>query len=192
MALPAGRRGVRPDQVKPDGTLNVTEPTPYELPVASAETLGGVKVGSGLSIAEGVLSASGYSLPTASAETLGGVKVGSGLSIADGVLSASGGGAKYLHNITGVGVDVAVSFILISDKATAMTNDEIKTALSDYLGQIVFASGAASYNGSTYIVGGICPLQTVGSYDVYLTKGGSWAAPSFSLGFSDNGAIIAI
>lgn len=91
MALPAGRRGVRPDQVKPDGTLNITEPIPYDLPVASAETLGGVKVGSGLAIADGVLSASGYSLPTASAETLGGVKVGSGLAIADGVLSAEGG-----------------------------------------------------------------------------------------------------
>ena len=65
----------------------------YELPIAGAETLGGVKVGSGLSInAEtGVLSASGYELPIAGAETLGGVKVGSGLSInaETGVLSAS-------------------------------------------------------------------------------------------------------
>ena len=31
----------------------------YTLPVASAETLGGVKIGSGLSIADGVLSADG-------------------------------------------------------------------------------------------------------------------------------------
>ncbi len=68
----------------------------YVLPVASAETLGGVKVGTGLSINEsGVLSNSNptpYSLPNASAETLGGVKVGTGLSINEsGVLSASGG-----------------------------------------------------------------------------------------------------
>ena len=63
----------------------------YSLPVASAETLGGVKVGSNLSINEsGVLSAPApYSLPVASAETLGGVKVGSNLSINEsGVLSA--------------------------------------------------------------------------------------------------------
>lgn len=61
----------------------------YELPVASAETLGGVKVGNNLSIDNGVLSAPApYSLPTASDETLGGVKVGNNLSIADGVLSA--------------------------------------------------------------------------------------------------------
>ena len=84
MALPAGRRGVRPDQVKPDGTLNVTEPTPYTLPTASAETKGGVKVGSGLSMDGETLSATGYTLPTASAEVLGGVKVGTGLTIAEG------------------------------------------------------------------------------------------------------------
>lgn len=67
----------------------------YELPVASADTLGGVKVGSNLVITEeGVLSAPApYVLPTAGAETLGGVKVGEGLSIntETGVLSVSGG-----------------------------------------------------------------------------------------------------
>lgn len=64
-----------------------------DLPIASAETLGGVKVGSGLSITEdGVLSSQGgssYVLPAATAQTLGGVKVGSGLSVTqDGTLSA--------------------------------------------------------------------------------------------------------
>ena len=67
----------------------------YILPVASADELGGVKVGSGLSIDNnGVLSADGtdpYVLPTASADELGGVKVGEGLSIDEnGVLSAEG------------------------------------------------------------------------------------------------------
>lgn len=93
MALPAGRRGVRPDQIKPDGSLNISEPVPYELPVAGANTLGGIKVGSGLSITEGgVLSAATepYTLPVADGDTLGGVKVGSGLSITEGgVLSAT-------------------------------------------------------------------------------------------------------
>lgn len=66
----------------------------YELPIASADTLGGVKVGTGLSINSetGVLANSNptpYSLPIAGAETLGGVKVGTGLSINSetGVLS---------------------------------------------------------------------------------------------------------
>jgi len=60
----------------------------YVLPVASENTLGGVKVGNGLNISNGVLSAESYNLPEATAEKLGGVKVGNGLSINNGVLSA--------------------------------------------------------------------------------------------------------
>lgn len=52
------------------------------IPIASSQVVGGIKVGSGLSIEnDGTLSANDYTLPTASAQTLGGVKVGSGLSI---------------------------------------------------------------------------------------------------------------
>lgn len=93
----------------------------YTLPTASSSILGGVKVGSGLAINAGVLSATGvskvvagpgisisptnglgevtisgyssYSLPVASGGTLGGIKVGSGLAInGAGVLSTTGGG----------------------------------------------------------------------------------------------------
>ena len=63
----------------------------YHLPIASATTLGGIKVGNNLTIEEdGTLNAESteYQLPTASASTLGGVKVGSNLDIADGVLTA--------------------------------------------------------------------------------------------------------
>lgn len=80
-----------------DGRVTALEQAPsYELPTASANTLGGVKVGENLSIdANGVLSASGgssYTLPVASSNTLGGIKVGSGLSIEnDGTLSTTGG-----------------------------------------------------------------------------------------------------
>ena len=60
-------------------TANVTNGKDggYPLPVASASTLGGVKVGDNLSMAEdGTLSANAqqYKLPVASASTLGGVK----------------------------------------------------------------------------------------------------------------------
>jgi hypothetical protein len=73
------------------GFLNIPNYT-YTLPIASGSTLGGVKVGSGLSIdGTGLLSASSYILPIASASTLGGIKVGSGLSIdGTGVLSSTG------------------------------------------------------------------------------------------------------
>lgn len=63
----------------------------YTLPTASTTTLGGIKVGTGLTISGGVLSAtvsSQYTLPTATANVLGGVKVGSGLTITSGVLAA--------------------------------------------------------------------------------------------------------
>ena len=77
-----------------DGLEFATVPSSYTLPVASADTLGGVKVGDNLSIdGSGVLSAvaSPYELPTASADTLGGVKIGSGITITDGVISVTGG-----------------------------------------------------------------------------------------------------
>ena len=63
----------------------------YVLPVASAETLGGVKVGDNLTIEEdGTLNTNDpYELPIADAETLGGVKVGDNLTIEeDGTLNA--------------------------------------------------------------------------------------------------------
>ena len=66
----------------------------YVLPPATATTLGGVKVGTGLSVnASGVLEATAtpYVLPAATASALGGVKVGTGLSVnAAGALSVNG------------------------------------------------------------------------------------------------------
>lgn len=62
----------------------------YHLPIASATTLGGIKVGNNLVIEEdGTLNAESteYNLPAATSESLGGVIVGSALAIADGVLS---------------------------------------------------------------------------------------------------------
>ena len=67
-----------------------TEERAYHLPIASATTLGGIKVGDNLTIEDdGTLNAEAteYQLPTASASTLGGIKVGSGLQINDGVLT---------------------------------------------------------------------------------------------------------
>lgn len=105
MALKAGRVGVAPDQVDPYGKISGGGGGGYVLPTASADTLGGVKVGNGLTMTDGVLSSDNptpYTLPTASADTLGGVKVGSGLTVEDGVLSASGGSSPhlYMHIIT--------------------------------------------------------------------------------------------
>ena len=65
----------------------------YHLPIASATTLGGIKVGNNLTIeTDGTLNAESteYQLPIASSDTLGGVKVGSALTInSTGVLSVN-------------------------------------------------------------------------------------------------------
>lgn len=73
------------------------ELTPYTLPIASAEVLGGVMIGDNITISEdGKISAPAptpeYDLPIASAEMLGGIKIGEGLNITEeGILSANGG-----------------------------------------------------------------------------------------------------
>jgi hypothetical protein len=75
----------------------------YTLPVASASTLGGIKVGSGLSIdSDGVLTgASTYTLPTATASVLGGVRssldTGNVKVNADGTMTVNGGGANVIN-----------------------------------------------------------------------------------------------
>lgn len=63
----------------------------YTLPTATASVLGGVKIGSNLTITSGVLSADATPLPIATASVLGGIKVGTNLAInpATGVLSAN-------------------------------------------------------------------------------------------------------
>lgn len=66
-------------------------PSAYTLPTASATVLGGIKIGSGLSIdgAGVVTAASSYTLPNATTTALGGVIVGTGLSVSSGTLSAN-------------------------------------------------------------------------------------------------------
>jgi hypothetical protein len=69
----------------------LNKPTTFTPPIATASVLGGVKIGSGVTVAgDGTISVTAYSLPTASASVLGGVKVGTGLAVAgDGTLSVS-------------------------------------------------------------------------------------------------------
>lgn len=59
----------------------------YSLPTASTNTLGGVKVGGGLAINDGVLSAGVYALPTASASTKGGIKVGNAFAMSSDTMN---------------------------------------------------------------------------------------------------------
>jgi len=83
-----------------------TIPAAYSLPTATASVLGGVKIGSGISIdANGVISASSaYTLPAATTSSLGGVIVGSGLSVSSGTISAA---VTSVNGLTGAVVVIA-------------------------------------------------------------------------------------
>ena len=66
----------------------------YTLPNATATKLGGVKVGNGLNVSNGLLS-----VAPATADTIGGVKVGTGLSITAGKLSVEAAGAESIGGV---------------------------------------------------------------------------------------------
>ena len=99
----------------------------YHLPIASATTLGGIKVGTNLTIEEdGTLNANegSYTLPVASFDTLGGIKVGNNLNINNGVLSVvtdailSTTSSKPIQNAT-----VAQSINTITNSIDGIEND---------------------------------------------------------------------
>ena len=81
-----------------------------EIPIATTSTLGGIKVGSNLSITQdGTLSADNQQAPIATTSTVGVIKVGNNLSITqDGTLSADAQQVT-LYNTTGQNTDGAMT-----------------------------------------------------------------------------------
>ena len=99
------------DNAKSSGTLNANQiyMTPastssYTLPAATSSTLGGVKIGSNITVSSGTISISKtnvttalgytppttdtkYTLPNATSSTLGGVKIGSNITVNSGTIS---------------------------------------------------------------------------------------------------------
>lgn len=120
----------------------------YTLPPASATTLGGVKIGSGISVtADGVISAEGgggapYELPVATTTTLGGIKVGDNLTITpDGKLSANAGAYQLPVATSAIlgGVKVGDGLNVTQDgtiSVTAGSSYELPVATKDTLGGI--------------------------------------------------------
>lgn len=130
--------------------------TTYTLPAANATALGGVKVGSGLSInGDGVLSAPyAYTLPNANATTLGGIKVGSGLSIDNnGILSVSGGVNTGNFTFNGDNMVMPVTAKLNSG-GVGVTN-------SAEFGTVVTKSGATVTHSEIYMGGGTAEARAI-------------------------------
>ena len=108
----------------------------YVLPVASENTLGGVKIGSGITIDEnGAISSEGggYVLPTASSSVLGGVKIGSGVTIDEnGAISMDSTGLATENELAAVSA------------ATSANTDDI--AVLSALTNSIVASGDVVYD----------------------------------------------
>lgn len=123
----------------------------YTLPPASATTLGGVKIGSGINVtADGVISANGgggapYELPAATADTLGGIKVGDNLKITpDGKLSANAGAYELPVATSAIlgGVKVGDGLSVTQDgklSVSAGSTYELPIAGADTLGGVKVA-----------------------------------------------------
>jgi hypothetical protein len=117
----------------------------YQLPVASGSVVGGIKVGSNLTISEdGTLSAEdgNYVLPIASSTVLGGIKIGDNLTIDEnGKLDAVQ--ADLSGYATEEYVDEAVSAIEIPQDIGDLTDTE------GLLGQGSGDTGDITFNGTT-------------------------------------------
>lgn len=149
------------DKTKLNGIA--TSANNYSLPTASSGTLGGIKVGSGLSISNGTLSAdtqSGtYSLPTASSGTLGGVKIGNGITISSGVISVKSNDSAINVASTGLTLDKASSSaygVVKIGSGISVNNGEISvsntsyslpTASAETLGGVKVGSGLSINSG---------------------------------------------
>lgn len=125
----------------------------YTLPPASATTLGGVKIGSGINVTpDGIISANGgggapYELPAATNTTLGGIKVGDNLTITpDGKLSANAGAYELPVATSAIlgGVKVGDGLSVTQDgkiSVTAGSSYELPVAGVDSLGGVKLRGG---------------------------------------------------
>lgn len=133
----------------------------YDLPIASANTLGGVKIGSNVTIdSDGKIS-----VPVASAGTAGVVKVGTNLSIDEnGVLSATGGASITVDStLSTVSTNPVQNRVITSEiNSTNTTVGNIQssiTAINGSIGDLTEALGTTNTNVATNS-GNITNLQT--------------------------------
>ena len=134
----------------------LTNLSEYELPAATSDTLGGIKLGNGV-----VMDAfNALGLAVASASQLGGIKAGEGVSIAtDGTLNVTGGGGSTgngIPTITGTQEDpirlydfedVPIGLAYISGYAKEVSNSE---ATNMFDRQLVYTSGENQFVGPMY------------------------------------------
>ena len=192
----------------------------YSLPTAAADTLGGVKIGNGITITNGVISADdqlpsqannsgkflttngtsaswvtieSYVLPTATSDTLGGIKVGTNLSIdSNGVLSATDTTYSAATTET-AGLMSAADKTKLDNIDTGANNYSLPIAGSSTLGGVKVGSNL-SINSSTGVLSADnqLPAQTNNSGKFLSTNGttASWTSISeYSLPIASSSAL---
>lgn len=211
------------DKGKLDGIA--TSANNYSLPNASASTLGGIKVGTNLSIdGSGILSgayntasqgntglmsgadkskldnieslANNYSLPTASSSVLGGIKVGTNLSIdVNGVLSSTDTDTTYSDATTTVaglmstsdktkldGIDTnANNYSLPTASASVLGGIKVGTNLSiDVNGVLSSTDTDTTYSDATQSVAGLMSTSDKTKLDGIDTNANNYSLPNAS------------
>jgi hypothetical protein len=167
-------------------------PAAYSLPTATASVLGGVKIGSGLSIdGSGVVTAAGtYTLPAATVSALGGVIVGTGLAVSSGTISVSYGTSS---STACVGNDARLSdartptahtqaFSTITSTPTTLTGYGITDAATSTHthGNITNAGAIGSTSGQIVVTTTSGVLTTAASISASAVSGLAAAATSGS------------
>ena len=153
---------------------------------ATSTTLGGIKVGSGLSVTDdGTLSADAqeYTLPVATATTLGGVKVGSGLTVdADGTLSADSALAAYPVGIVismvgdtspaalfgGTWEEIASDRVLMGASSAHAAGTTVEAGLPNINFSFTAAKVGSGRSGDSF--GSTCPVSSKFSLDASLSN----------------------
>jgi hypothetical protein len=149
-----------------DGTISVADP--YVLPFASSSTLGGVRIGSNISINGGVISvAAPYVLPTASSSVLGGVKIGANVSKAlDGTISVADPYVLPVANLTRLGgVKIGNNINTTPDGTISVAAPyTLPAATTSSLGGVVVGSGI-SINTATNAISVVTFDQSLNTTD---------------------------
>jgi hypothetical protein len=131
--------------------------TSYVLPKATDQVLGGVKVGSNITVSDGVISvAAPYSLPTASTATQGGVKIGNNITVlGDGTISVATPYVLTTATTSTLGGVLVGSGLAIT--GDAVLNLDLPLASTSTLGgvkiggNLVITTGTLSFNTGTLV-----------------------------------------
>lgn len=168
--------------------------SPYTLPIANASSLGGIKVGSGLTIDSitGILSATGgggsngYTLPIAAAGTLGGIKIGSGLSVdGDGVVSVVSANGTIGLTAEEARDQAANLFLSGTHTGIAFTYDDVNDRVNATV--TVSGGGANNLNALTDVT-----ISGISNNDVLVYDGSSSQWRNYKLNGTPNEVDIAI